>query len=214
VILWFARASALTGLVNLIPRYPPRFGMAPYWVSLRRPLVLVLLAIDVLITLIFHAGVEAQSGAYATGVFVLMLSSAVAVTLSSFKEGGLRHPAKTLAGLYFLLVSSVFVYTLGANVVERPDGIIIGSGFIILLLLPSGISWYVRSKEMRISDFSFVDQKSSGLWNTITGSKVNLIPDGQPTPEDREALGKKVRSYFKIDGPLAFLQVNLIDNRS
>jgi len=164
--------------------------------------------------LIFRANVEAQSGAYATGVLVLMLSSAVAVTLSSFKEGGLRHPLKILAGCYFFLISLVFLYTLGANVVERTDGIIIGSCFILLLLLASGISRYVRAKEMRISGFSFVDQESSDLWQAITGAKVNLIPDSETTSEDRDKLAQKVFSYFKIEGPLAFVHVNLIDNRS
>jgi hypothetical protein len=214
LILWFAGASAMTGLINLIPRYLPRFGMAPDWVAYRRPLVLVLLAINVVITLIFRANVEAQGGAYATGVLVLMLSSAVAVTLSSFKEGGLRQPLKILAGLYFFLVSLVFLYTLGANVVERTDGIIIGSCFILLLLTASGISRYVRAKEVRISDFSFVDQESSDLWNTITGSKVNLIPDSERSAEDRDNVARRLLSYFRIQGPLAFLHVNLIDNRS
>lgn len=213
-ILWFAGASAMTGLVNLIPRYLPRFGMAPDWVAFRRPLVLVLLAINVVITLIFRANVEAQSGAYATGVLVLMLSSAVAVTLTSFKEGGLRHPAKILAGFYFFLVSLVFLYTLGANVVERTDGILIGSCFILLLLLASAISRYQRAKEMRISDFAFVDHESSDLWQTIVGGKVNLIPDSEPSAEYPTALGKKIGSYFKLEGRLAFLHVNLIDNRS
>lgn len=214
VILWFAGASAMTGLVNLIPRYLPRFGMAPDWVAFRRPLVLVLLAINVVITLTFRANVEAQSGAYATGVLVLMLSSAVAVTLTSFKEGGLRHPVKILAGFYFFLVSLVFLYTLGANVVERTDGILIGSCFILLLLLASAISRYQRAKEMRISDFAFVDQESCDLWQAIVGGKVNLIPDSEPSAEYPTALGKKIGSYFKLEGPLAFLHVNLIDNRS
>lgn len=213
-ILWFAGASAMTGLVNLIPRYLPRFGMAPDWVAYRRPLVLVLLTVNVIITLAFRAGVEAQSGAYATGVLVLMLSSAVAVTLSHFKEGGLRHPVKILAGCYFFLVSLVFLYTLGANVVERTDGILIGSCFILTLLIASGISRYQRAKEMRIKDFSFLDEESSQIWESIRGWKVNLIPGAETNPQGRAALAEKVLTYCKIDGPLAFLRVNLIDNRS
>ena len=62
----------LTGLINLIPRYLPRFGMAPRWASYRRPMVIVLFAINLLVTHIFHASVEAQGGADATGVSVIL----------------------------------------------------------------------------------------------------------------------------------------------
>jgi len=71
----------MTGLLNLIPRYLPRCGMAPRWVAYPRPLVLVLLAINVAVTLAIRAQVEAQAGAYATGVLVLMFSEAVGVAL-------------------------------------------------------------------------------------------------------------------------------------
>jgi hypothetical protein len=46
--------------------------------------VLVLFVANVIITLIFRADVEAQSGAYATGVLVLILSAAFAAMLGPF----------------------------------------------------------------------------------------------------------------------------------
>jgi len=214
LILWFAGASAMAGLLNLIPRYLPRYGMAPEWVAYQRPLVLVLLVVDVAVTLAFKASVTAQGGAYATGVLVLMLSAAVAVTVCLWRESSIRHPQGMLLSFYFLLVSVVFLYTTIANIIERPDGAIIASIFIFLLLTASALSRILRSTEMRVSEVSFVDSESVALWEGIRGKKVNLIPHRIPTPEHREFVSQKVREHYKVEGPLAFLYVHLIDNRS
>ena len=108
----------MAGLLNLIPRYLPRYGMAPEWAGAVRPLVLVLTATAFLITWIFDADVDAQGGAYATGVLVLFTSAAVAVTLAARRGGPAaadRSPSR--------VITAVFVYTTVANVIERPDGL-------------------------------------------------------------------------------------------
>jgi hypothetical protein len=56
--------------------------MAPAWVSFPRPLILLILGIDLLVTTIFNADVNEQAGAYATGVLALIMSASVAVALA------------------------------------------------------------------------------------------------------------------------------------
>src|SRR6516164_5068862 len=141
VILGLAGASAMAGLLHLIPRYLPRYGMAPLWAARSRPLVIVLLGVDVVITLIFRANVEAQSGAYATGVLVLILSAAFAATLALWRE------RRWALALYSGILCLVFAYTLADNCLERPDGLIIGTVFTLLLMLACAISRSIRSVE-------------------------------------------------------------------
>jgi hypothetical protein len=208
LVLWFAGASAMAGLLHLVPRYLPRVGLAPEWVAYARPLVLVLFAINVIVTLIFKANVDAQGGAYATGVLVLMFSAAVAAAISLWKE----H-ARGLS-LYCWLVVIVFAYTTGANIIERTDGIIIASCFILFILTLSGISRVSRAKELRVAGQTFANPESERLWNEIIAAKVNLIPSHTLEFAPCSTLAGKVRQYYQLSGPLAFVHVTLLDNRS
>jgi hypothetical protein len=142
-ILWFAGASAMAGLLNLVPKYLPRYGMAPGWARASRPLVLAFTAIACLVTIIFKADVDAQGGAYATGVLVLMTSAAAAVTVQMGR--GVRR-------LPFLAISVVFVYTTVVNIFERPEGIKIASFFIAMTVMVSLTSRALRATELRITD--------------------------------------------------------------
>jgi hypothetical protein len=142
-ILWFAGASAMAGLLNLVPRFLPRYGMAPQWAAAVRPLVLVFTAIAVLVTVVFKANVDAQGGAYATGVLVLITSASVAVFLSAL------HKKQRGPMIGFAIISAVFAYTTVVNVIERPDGVRIASLFILGILVVSLISRVQRSFQLR-----------------------------------------------------------------
>jgi len=219
IILWFAGASAMAGLLNLIPRYLPRFGMVPHWVAYARPLVLVLFAIDVVVTVIFEADVEAQGGAYATGVLVLMLSASVAVALafrSEYRQGKGDVGSFRSFGLsgYFWLISGVFGFTLVDNVIERPDGVIIASCFITAIMLTSAVSRYRRSTELRVAEIKLVDHESYQLWPALIGKKVNAVPLRTSTRAARVRKEREIRTYYAVRGPLAFIHVNLLDDRS
>ena len=208
LILGLAGASAMAGLLHLIPRYLPRFGMAPRWASLSRPLVLVLFAIDVVVTLVFRANVEAQSGAYATGVLVLILSASFAATLALWRER--RRGMAFYAGILCL----VFAYTLADNCVGRPDGLIIGTIFTLLLMLASGVSRSLRSVEFRITQGYFTDVESWRMGPELQGKKVHLVPVVSSSAEARRKKRAEILRHYRIREPLLFAHVNLLDNRS
>jgi hypothetical protein len=161
-----------------------------------------------LLTLAFNANVEAQGGAYATGVLVLMLSAAVAAALA------LWHEHRRLLGFYCWMVSAIFLYTLIDNVIERPDGIIIATIFITAIVGFSAASRYRRATELRVADLKIVDEPSANLWQSMVGKKVNLVPIRNTDLEDRHRKTAEIAQYYRIQGPLAFLHVKLLDNRS
>jgi hypothetical protein len=208
LILGLAGASAMAGLLHLIPRYLPRFGMAPRWVVISRPLVLVLFAIDIVITLVFRANVEAQSGAYATGVLVLILSAAFAATLALWRE------RRYLMTAYCAILCLVFAYTLVDNCIERPDGLIIGAIFTLLLMLMSGLSRSLRSVELRITEGYFSDKESWTLGPELRGKKVHLVPIKSSAADVRHKKREEIARHYNVRGPFLFLHVHLRDNRS
>ncbi len=208
LILWFAGASAMAGLVNVVPRYLPRYGMAPEWTRAARPLVLVFTAVSAAITVAFRADVDAQAGAYATGVLVLMTSGAAASAISG-RRGGSRRAA---AG--FGLVALVFLYTLGANVVERPDGVKIAGLFIAGIVLVSLASRVWRTLELRVTGVE-LDAAARAFLADVGGRPVHLLAHDPtlPLPEDYAANEADQRADFHIPAgePVLFLEVRVRD---
>jgi hypothetical protein len=148
----------MAGLLNLVPRYLPPYGMAPEWARATRPLVAVFTFIAFAVTIIFRADVDAQGGAYATGVLFLMTSAAVAVTLANWQSRW---------GWMYLMMTVVFAYTTVANIHERPEGIKIASFFIAAIVFSSLLSRAIRSTELRITSVTlstsaqaFIDEQS------------------------------------------------------
>ncbi|MFI0825040.1 amino acid transporter [Streptomyces roseolus] len=151
LILWFAGASAMAGLLNLMPRYLPKYGMAPHWARAVRPMVIVFTLVAFLVTWIFDADVDAQGGAYATGVLVLICSASIAVTIAARKA---RQRGWTIG---FGAISAVFLYTTVVNVIERPDGVKIGACFIAGIILISLLSRLGRAFELRVTHVDLDD---------------------------------------------------------
>jgi hypothetical protein len=208
VILWFAGASAMAGLLNLVPRYLPRYGMAPSWARAVRPLVLVFTAVAFLITVIFHADVDAQGGAYATGVLVLITSAAIAVTLSARRR---RQRGLTIA---FSIISLVFVYTTLANVVERPDGVKIAACFIAGIIVVSLASRLYRAFDLRVTTID-ADEVATTFLRECGRRKIRLIAnerDRRDAQEYREKIVQIVADNdLSDDHDIIFVEVTVVD---
>jgi hypothetical protein len=211
LILAFAGASAMAGLLNIVPRYLPGYGMAPDWARAVRPLVLVYTAIAFAITIIFKADVDAQGGAYATGVLVVMTSAAFAVALATLRGGSKRG---TIA---FGLVTLVFIYTLVANVIERPDGIKIASFFIGAIIITSLVSRIYRTTELRTERIE-IDETAQRFIDEVgkEGEEIHIIAHRPGIGDDPEVYARKEReqredNHVPAHVPLLFLEVDVED---
>lgn len=207
LILWFAGASAMAGLLNIVPRYLPRYGMAPDWARATRPLVMVFTAICFVVTIIFKADVDAQGGAYATGVLVLMSSAAIAVALSAWKRNN-----NWAYG--FFAISAVFVYTTIANVIERPDGIKIASLFIFGIVAASFISRAMRTTEVRIDSIEF-DDKAKEFVNELAEGEIRIVTNRREVGDVEEYRfkehEKRVDNHIPSSDPILFYEISLGD---
>ncbi|CAM5739304.1 hypothetical protein SALBM311S_02905 [Streptomyces alboniger] len=206
-ILWFAGASAMAGLLNLMPRYLPRYGMAPHWARAVRPMVIVFTLIAFLVTWIFDADVDAQGGAYATGVLVLISSAAIAVTIAARKAGQRNW---TVA---FAVISAVFLYTTVMNVIERPDGVKIGACFIAGIILVSLLSRLARAFELRVTSVT-LDRMAERFIRDMASRKIRFIanqPDQRDKAEYRDKI-EQIQQDNDIPGEdFVFVEVTVAD---
>ncbi|MFF8771969.1 amino acid transporter [Kitasatospora sp. NPDC015120] len=207
-ILWFAGASAMAGMLNLLPRYLPRYGMAPHWAKAVRPMVIVLTLIAFLVTWIFDASVDAQGGAYATGVLVLISSAAIAVTIAA------RAARQHRWTLGFAAIAAVFLYTTALNIAERPDGVKIGACFIAAIMLVSFLSRLKRAFELRVTDIVF-DEAAERFVRDYTHRPLRLIANEPKRRDLAEYQAKKHQIRADNDIPaeddLVFVEVTVRD---
>ncbi len=212
IILWFAGASAMAGLLNLVPQYLPRYGMAPEWARATRPLVLLFTAISIGVTIIFKASVDAQSAAYATGVLVLITSAGVASVIDLWQRRAERRWYRRFAW-GFAFITLVFTYTTVANVIEKPDGIKIAGFFIVAIILTSLASRVLRSRELRFAGFKIADAETRFMWDTIRHLELTILVPHRPGRRSLASKEQQIRREHRIprDLMIVFVEVALAD---
>jgi hypothetical protein len=210
-ILWFAGASAMSGLLNLVPRYLPRFGMAPRWAEAVRWLVIVFTAINLFVTWVFDASVLAQSGAYATGVMVLMSSAAIAVVIDESRKR--TGPWWRRLHLGYFIAMLVFFYTTVAIIIEKPEGMKIASAFVISIVAFSIISRTRRSTELRFEKFEFVDDHSRFLWDALRHLEFPVLVPHRPGHHTIIEKDERIRRVHRLGAkvPIVFVEATVGD---
>ena len=201
-ILWFAGASAMAGLLNLVPQYLPPYGMAPEWARANRPLVVVFTLISLAVTWAFEASVKAQGDAYGTGVLALMSSAALAVAIQKWRERKQKWR--------YTLMAVVFGYTTATVIAKAPVGLGISLFFIAGIVATSVMSRARRSTELRIKSVS-LSPKAAEFVDALAPHPVRIIahrPDRQTADEyaDKERRSREDHSLDN-DEPIIFLEV-------
>jgi len=204
LILWFAGASAIAGLLSLVPRYLPRYGMAPDWAAAVRPLVIFFTLISYAVTIIFKADVDAQAGAYATGVLVLITSAALASAITSWQKGSPKR-------FVFTAISLVFIWTSIVNMTQRPEGVRIALFFVFSILISSFVSRAMRSTELRVEEVK-LDKKATEFITAATlehWGEVRLLANRAGTGflTEKEARARAIHSIQEREGNFIFLEV-------
>lgn len=212
MILWFAGASAMSGLLNLVPRYLPRYGMAPEWAKKIKALVVLFTFINILVTAIFRADVAAQGGAYATGVMMLISSACVATIIDLYRKRS-GSTVRRIAWRY-VFIAIVFFYVTTMTVIEKPEGMAIASCFIGAVFVSSLISRWQRSTELRLLSFRFVNNESHFLWDALRHLEFPyLVPHragGDRTLAEKEVEIRRVH-HLETGVPIVFVEATLGD---
>jgi hypothetical protein len=210
LILCLAGASVTIGLRDLVPPYLHRLGMEMRWAHAVGAILYVFNAVKLVVTLVFHADVNAQRGAYATSVLVLMTSASIACVIDCWprpSQEGRRLPR------IMLLAAGIFSTIAIGVMVRNPAGLIIALASIVCILALSIVSRLVRTSELRFGGFRFADPQSRFLWDSLKVLEFPVLVPHRPGGRLLEAKEAEIRMRHRLtaDVPVVFVEAHLGD---
>lgn len=132
----------------------------------------------------------------------------MAVTLSTWRKG--QHGLTAAFGV----IAAVFLYTTGANVAERPDGVKIGACFIAGILLVSLVSRLRRAFDLRVTNVQ-LDPMARLFIRDTARREITLIanePDTRGETEYRSKIKQVVKDHhLPSQHDVIFVEVTVTD---
>jgi hypothetical protein len=138
------------------------------------------------------------------------VSGAVAVTISALRRRR-RGPAWAFAAL-----TAILLYALGANVIEKPDGIMISAGFIVGIVVVSLVSRVARTTELRADRIEFDEAARRFVADSLAfDGRLHLIANRRQAGDTAEYADKELaqREMNPVPGEadVLFLEIDVVD---
>jgi len=210
-VLCLAGVSVTVGMKTLMPQFLLRLGMELRWAYAIGLIYQIFNVINLVVTIVFRASVEAQRAAYAVSVLAVMTAAAFAVALDLRRRGGFLYVA---ASLPFALITLLLAVMGLAVAWGHPSSLLIAGLFIVTVIGTSLASRWWRATEFRFEGFEFPDEAARQAWDRMRGLHSQVLvphrPGGSTTAAEKEA---RIRRLHRIDEkvPLVFLEIEVED---
>ncbi len=210
VILCLTGASVTIGLRLLVPDYLHRFGMQLEWAHRLGFILHLFNVINLALTLIFHASVQAQRGTYATSVLVVLTSAGVAASLDLRSRTGIWA---TLLRTFFVFLTVCFAAAAFLAMVRSPASLLLSSTFIGATIVTSIVSRGLRSTELRFEGFDFISPESKLLWDALKDLPFPVLVPHRSGLISLEERDKRIRERHRLGPkvPVVFVEAILGD---
>lgn len=144
-------------------------------------------------------------------MLVLIASACVATVIDHYRDRAGHWLVRMPWGFVFIML--VFIFTAGANMIERPDGIKIASWFILAVVIGSFGSRVKRSTELRFKAFEFTDFNSKFLWDSLKHLEFPVLVPHRPGRRQFMEKEASIRRRHRLgpDVPIVFIEAELGD---
>jgi len=211
MVLGLAGVIGSLSVRSLLPQFLLRFGMEMRWANSIGFIYYLFAIINLTVTLVFRASVDAQRSAYAVSVLALMAGGAFAVALDLRRRGRLVHIA---ASIPFALITFIFVMMGVGIVFYHPSSLLIAGLFIATIIGTSILSRWRRATEFRFDGFSFPNDEHRMMWDSVRDLPYSVLVAHRPgSPVTMKEKATKILHRHRVDDdvPLIFLEIELGD---